>query len=34
MKKILIKEKEYNIFLNYYNYFVKKFISKSQWDKT
>ena len=34
MGKTLVKEKEYNILLDYYNYLVKNLISKTQWDKT
>ena len=32
--KTLVKEKEYNILLNYYNCLVKNLASKTQWDKT
>ena len=32
--KTLMKEKEYNIFLDYYNCLVKNLFSKTQWDKT
>ena len=34
MEKTLVKEKEYNIILDYYNCLVKNFASKTQWDKT
>ena len=33
-EKTLVKEKEYNILLDYYNYLVKNLASKTQWDKT
>ena len=32
--KTLVKEKEYNILLNYYKCLVKNLASKTQWDKT
>ena len=31
--KTLVKEKEYNILLDYYNYLVKNLASKTQFDK-
>ena len=34
MGKTLVKEKEYNILLDYYNCLVKNLASKTQWDKT
>ena len=34
MGKTLVKEKEYNIILDYYNRLVKNLASKTQWDKT
>ena len=34
MGKTLVKEKKYNILLNYRNCFVKNIASKTQWDKT
>ena len=33
-EKTLVKEKEYNILLDYYNCLVKNLASKTQWDKT
>ena len=33
-KKTLVKEKEYNILLDYYNCLVKNLTSKTHWDKT
>ena len=33
-KKTLVKEKEYNILLNFYNCLIKNLASKIQWDKT
>ena len=32
--KTLVKEKEYNILLDYYNCLVKNLASKTHWDKT
>ena len=32
--KTLMKEKEYNILLDYYNCFVKNLASETYWDKT
>ena len=34
MGKTLVKEKEYNILLEYYNCLIKNLTSKTQWDKT
>ena len=34
MGKTIVKEKEYNIILDYYNYLVKNLINKTQWNKT
>ena len=31
--KTLVKKKEHNIILDYYNYLVKNLASKTQWDK-
>ena len=33
-EKTLVKEKEYNIFLDYCNCIVKNFANKTHWDKT
>ena len=32
--KTLVKEKEYNMFFDYYNCLIKNPVSKTQWDKT
>ena len=29
-----MKEKEYNIILDYYNYIIKNLANKTKWDKT
>ena len=34
MGKTIVKEKEYNILLDYYNCLVKNLASKTYWDKT
>ena len=32
--KTLVKEKDYNIILDYYNCLVKNLVSKTQWNET